>query len=79
MASRFTRGSSDLTLEFFFTMRVLDIGIICPGIWWSQEVFKRQLDLALGHIGRGYYGGAKLTVQLFILKIAVDYAHGNKN
>lgn len=47
-------------------------------MWWSVEVFKGPLDVALGDMVRGYYGGAKLTVQLFILKIAPGYDHENK-
>lgn len=47
-------------------------------MWWSVEVFKGPLDVALGDMVRGYYGDAKLTVQLFILKIAPGYDHGNK-
>lgn len=66
MAWRFTRGNSDLTLEIIFTVRVLDIEISCPGMWWSVEVFKGPLDVALGDMVRGYYGGAKLTVQLYL-------------
>lgn len=34
--------------------------------------------MAPGDMVRGYYGGAKLKVQLCILKIAPGCVHGNK-